>query len=174
MARTPKSYTRLTRNVAGIAGYSSLWLAADHLVIVRSAGYTESYTRIELRDIKAIFLLPSDRRMWRTLIVGLLTAFPLLAFINGLVSRQTPVASAILLAAGVVAIGWNHALGRGCRAHVVTAVQTAEVPLVRLPKARRVLAQLDPLIRAAQADLSGAAGSPAGSETASASPAPSA
>ena len=49
---------------------------------------------------------------------------------------------------------WNHLLGEGCRVVMVTAVQQEKVPsLSRLPKTRRVLAELKGLIEAAQADL---------------------
>jgi hypothetical protein len=49
---------------------------------------------------------------------------------------------------------WNWALGPCCRTHIATAVQLTPLPpLSRLRKARKVLARLQPLIVAAQADL---------------------
>src|SRR6266498_3607674 len=116
MPKTPKIYSRLTRNSAGLGSYSSLWLASDHLMVVRSTGYNESYTRIQLSDIKAIFLTDSDRRMWWGIGYGLVTAWPFLAFINSLLNHKTPIFSSIFLVLGVIALVWNHLLGPGCRA----------------------------------------------------------
>jgi len=48
---------------------------------------------------------------------------------------------------------WNHLLGTGCKVVVVSAVQQAVFSsLCRLPKTRRVLDELKPLIEAAQVE----------------------
>jgi hypothetical protein len=155
MSKTPKTYTRLTRNSAGVGSYSSLWLANDHLMVVRSTGYTESYTRLQLSDIKAVFLASSDRRMWWAIVWTLLAGGSAFAFVFNLIWNTRPIFSAIFLAIGIAALVWNHLLGPGCRAYVVTKVQTIQLPsLVRLKRARAILLmRLEPQIVAAQADL---------------------
>lgn len=154
MAKPAKLYTRLTRNAATFGSYSSLWLAADHLMIVRSTGYTENYSRLQLVDVKGIFLTETDRRMWWGIFWGIIGAWAGTAMAITLGNRETPIVSAIFFVVGAGAFLWNHLLGRGCRAYVLTGVQTAELPsLVRFKKARRIIARLQPLIAAAQADL---------------------
>lgn len=154
MAKAPKIYTRLTRNAPGLGSYSSLWLAHDHLMIVRSTGYNESYTRIQLSDIKAVFLVAGERRRWWALIWLIIFGWSGVLFAIGLGDRDVPYVSGIFLALGTTGLIWNHLLGPSCRAYVVTGVQTAPLPsLVRRKKARHVLARLEPLVAAAQADL---------------------
>ena len=56
-------------------------------------------------------------------------------------------------ALGLVGAVLNYRLGRGCRAFVVTDVQTLRLPgFCRLRRGRRVLARLEEAIRAAQGD----------------------
>jgi len=154
MPKMPKTYTRLTRNSAGLGSYSSLWLASDHLMVVRSTGYTESYTRLQLSDIKAVFLTPSKRRLYWGLYWGIKGGISGLALTNTLLSSQKPIVSATIVAISGVVLLWNYFLGATVHVYAATGVQAAEFPsLARIRKARRVLARLEPLIRAAQADL---------------------
>ena len=154
MSRTPRIYTRLTRPALAVGTYKSLWLAADHLLIVNSSGYSENYARVRFRDIKGFFLIGSDRRYaWGVTwaILAFLSALPLVVT---LVSGKTPIFSVFCLAVTSIALIWNHLLGPSCSAFVVTGVQTALLPsIVRQAKARKVLARLETLVRTAQADL---------------------
>jgi len=154
MARAPKLYTRLTRNSSGVGTVASLWLGPDHLLLIRSTGYTENYARVQFRDIKGIFLTAGERRRVWGLIWGVLGGISGLIMVTALVGHETPIASAIFFGVGLVAFVWNHLLGPGCGVFVVTQVQTLALPaLVRRNKAQRILAQLQPLIEAAQAGL---------------------
>ena len=154
MAKTPKVYTRLTRNAAGVATYSSLWLATDHLMLVSSTGFSESYARVMLRDIKAMFITQTDRRAWWNFAWAIPAGIAAIRIVADFAVAEQPVGSVVFLAVGVVGVLWNTWLGPGCRVYVVTGVQTAKVPaLVRIKKARHVMARLQPLIAAAQADL---------------------
>ena len=87
MADAGKLYTRLTRNAAGVGSYSSLWLGTDHLMLVRSTGYNENYSRIQLRDIKAIILTRSERRMLWALFWGIVAVWGGLAAVSSLIAR---------------------------------------------------------------------------------------
>jgi hypothetical protein len=167
MPKPPRTYTRLTRRSASVATYQSLWLAADHLLVVTSTGYTEEYRRVRLGDIKGFFVTASGRRLYCGLPWGIAAVFSGGAMISTLVNRGTPLWSGIFLGLSLVALVWNYLLGPGCRAFVVTGVQTARLPsLYRRPKTRKVLGRLEPLIIAAQADLA-----PARPETPEATPA---
>ena len=160
MAKTPKLYRRLTRNAASVGSYSSLWLAADHLMIVRSTGYHESYQRLQLSDLKGVFLTATGRRMWWAIVWGVIAGWAGIVVIISLFRRDWPSFSLFFLVMGTVGLIWNHLAGEGCKAFVLTGVQTVELtPLFRLPKARRVLRELQPLIAAAQANLIVAAAS---------------
>ena len=154
MATAPKLYTRLTRNVAGLGAYSSLWLGNGHLMLVRSTGYTEDYSRVELRDIRAIFLLSSGRRKRGAAIWAAFATLGGAVGLFTLTNGGVPFISGPLFGVAVIALVWNHLLGPTCQAYVVTGVQTARLPsLVRTKKAHRVLGRLQPLIATAQADL---------------------
>ncbi len=154
MAKAPKPYTRLTRNASGLGSYSSLWLGSDHLMIVVSTGYTESYARLEFRDVKGFFLAPSNRRAnWRVVWGVAALSFAIAAVAAGAGGLALKICGACLGLA-LVGLVWNELLGPGCRAYVVTGVQTARLPsLVRMKKTRRVFGRLQLLIEAAQADL---------------------
>lgn len=152
MSTEQTTYTRLTRNAAGVGTYSSLWLASDHLLIVSSTGYSETYARIMLSDIKAFFLTPTGRRLWWGIGWGLIAAISGIRLLILLGYRELPVGSGIFFAVSAVALILNWRWGGGCRVHVMTGVQNTVLPaLIRLRKTRAVLAQLQPLIMAAQA-----------------------
>jgi hypothetical protein len=155
MADQPKKlYTRLTRNASGLAMVSSLWLASDHLLLVRSTGYTENYSRLLLRDIKGFFTTKTERRLWWGLwwgVIALLSGIPMAVTLS---RGEAPIASGIFFGLAAAMLVWNHLLGPGCRIYVVTGVQTLPVPsLVRVKKATVVLDRLQPLIEAAQTGL---------------------
>lgn len=149
--RSPKLYTRLTRARSGLAAYTSLWLAPDHVMQLTSTGYTESYRRFYLKDIQAIFLVRTERRLYWHLVWGVIVGIALLIALE---NHATALAYAVILAAGAMPMFWNHLLGPTCYGVIVTAVQTDRVPsLARLPRSRKVLVRLDPLIEAAQAGM---------------------
>ena len=173
MAKAPKEYRRLTRNAAGLGSYASLWLGADHLVIVRSSGYHENYARLLLSDLKGIFLTVTHRRMWWGIFWGVMAGWSALVLIAALVARGTPVFSVFFLAMGSIGLVWNHLASEGCRAYVLTGVQTAELPsLIRMKQARRVLGELRPAVVAAQAGLVTFATPPPPPPSSSETPAP--
>jgi hypothetical protein len=64
---------------------------------------------------------------------------------------EWPVVPGLFFGAGGGALLWNHLLGPGCRAYLMTGVQTTVLPsLVRMNKARKVLQKLAPQIAAIQ------------------------
>jgi len=131
---------------------ASLWLAPDHLLCIRSSGYSETYKRFNLRDIQAITIRENRRRtIWN----GILTV-PIVLATGGLASSFFPadfagiVVSSIFLTLFIVPLIINNALGTGCYCQLRTAVQVEELPLNRVRRARAVLARLRPLIAQAQ------------------------
>ena len=163
-------YTRLTPTRRLLGGFASLWLGSDHLLKVHSTGYTESYSRIYLREIKGFFVTVSTRRRDVGLVWVVFDAIVLLSVIFG---SQSVLASAITAAVLVVPLVWNYLLGPGCRLFIVTGVQTAPIEaVVRWPRAQKFLARITPVIEAAQADLAPVAPA-APAEPPSAAPPPS-
>ena len=168
-----KEYQRLTwarlRRTGALAAFatrSSLWLAKDHLLCIDSSGgYAEEYKRFYFRDIQAIVLRQTRRRLWVNVVFGTLAALFL-----GITILTAPagspaqwsadelvggtfLASITLFLGGLTVI--NTLKGPGCTCYVRTAVQTEVMPsLNRLGRARKVLNRIRPLIEAAQGSLS--------------------
>ncbi len=60
---TPRSaYTKLTRRRRRVGGYSQLWVAPDHILLVNSSRFSEEYKRFAFSDIQTIVVteLPSN------------------------------------------------------------------------------------------------------------------
>jgi hypothetical protein len=158
MPKSPRLYTRLTRTTGSLFGYKSLWLAPDHLLMVNSTGYSEEYSRVQLRDIKGFFVTDSSRRLWWNIFWGLAAFFPGLVAAITFFRGNTPVGSLILFVPAVIFLGWNQLLGPSCCTYVVTGVQTARLPsVVRRRKFHKILTRLEPMINSAQAGLTLAA-----------------
>ncbi len=164
MAET--QYRRLTRPhrrksglVAVTSVRSSLWLGNDHLLAIDSNGYSESYKRFYFQDIQAVSLrLNSSRQIWNW-VLGVPTAICLGGWgYDLLLGHSIGLAGIIAGAACTVLFGLplliNNLSGPTCACTLRTAVQTEELPsLCRLPKTRRILDLLRPLIAQAQAQL---------------------
>ncbi|MBX3736523.1 MAG: hypothetical protein KF715_07540 [Candidatus Didemnitutus sp.] len=144
-------YRKLTPLKRGFGTLSQLCLGPDHLLHLTSTGYSETYRRFYLRDIQAMLIVHTARRVIYAsvfVVVGLLALMIVHAADGGAVGMG--------IVGGVVValLAWNHVRGAGCRVVVITAVQQENVnALCRLPRTRKVLAEIQPLIEAAQADL---------------------
>ncbi len=160
MTTTPEiKYKRLTRTT-GRPGFSvasqsrgSLWLGPDHLLCVFSGGYTETYKRFYFRDIQAIIIRQSKRRLIWNAILGPFLLLSLGALATYLLNRDDVGIVLFVFFAVIILPPFviNNILGTACICYLRTAVQVEQLPsLHRLPKARRVLAQIQPLIAAAQ------------------------
>lgn len=155
-------YKRLTRPGAGggsAAFFSrgSLWLGQDHLLSVVSSGFTESYKRFYFRDIQA-FVVQKTRTFQVLNIIIVILALIVLIFLLSFLSAAAPSPWTYrLIVLGIVAglfgafLALNLIAGQTCRTFLRTAVQIEELPsLTRVKKTRRALAELHPLIVAAQ------------------------
>lgn len=157
MAKPPKLYQRLTRMRAGLGSYSSLWMAADHLMVVTSMGFNESYRRFYFRDIQAFFVIKSSRYFFFNLVAGLIALVTGAWMVNAMVQaggwKVDFVGMLFLVVPSWMVLIVNLVKGPSCRVMVITALQKTELkPLSRRRKARQVMAKIEPLIRAAQLD----------------------
>jgi len=132
---------------------SSLWLGKDHLLLVDTEGYTETYKRFYFRDIQAFILRKTVRMTVLLIITGLFVA--LFGFC-ALAIKDEVGKWVFGILTGVVAIPFllNLFYGPTCSCQLRTAVQTEELPSIsRVRRARKILARLRPLIVEAQGQL---------------------
>ena len=158
MAKPPKIYQRLTRPRSGLGSYASLWMAADHLMVVTSVGFSESYQRYFFRDIQAFFVLKSSRYFYFNLVAGLITFLTGLWAGVGIVQAggwdAGPTAIMFVFVPALAVLITNLIKGSSCQVKVITALQKTELaPLSRQRKTRKVMAKIEPLIREAQQRL---------------------
>ena len=105
-AESPIRYEKLPGHRRGLIVGSSVWLAPDHLLLVKSKRLNEVYKRFYFRDIKAIGI--ADTRRFhisaRSLAIG---AAWFLAFVIASANR-IPWASALWLVLLLMAIVWAY------------------------------------------------------------------
>jgi hypothetical protein len=131
---------------------SRLWLGSDHLLCVDSIWYSEDYKRFYFRDIQAIVIRRTDKGRIVNAVFGVLAVPPLIAALT--TSGGWLVFWFIVAAFFLLLLLLNTLYGPTCVTHLRTAVQTEELAsLGRLPRARKVLARLRPLIAQAQGEL---------------------
>jgi hypothetical protein len=156
--RDPK-FRALKVGGKGILGSASYWLGPDHLLIVSTSSYTESYRRFFFNDIQAIVCQHTGRaKAWSVALaasaivsMGLSLAFYLRggdAFV-----WMGFCLLAFLVTGGLLTI--NAVRGPSCVAHISTAVQTTPLPyIVRWRRAQKLVNELKPRIEASQNALS--------------------
>ena len=143
------NYKRLPGAANTWTGYHRLWLAADHVLEVRTTTVNEGYRRYFFADIQAVTLRRTSLGLYLNMVFGAL----LLAF--GLVALQVPVpGSYVVLGLGtpfLILLLANVILGPTCVTHIRTAVQNERVPaLSRVRTTTRFLGRVRPLILEAQ------------------------
>ncbi|MDX2186138.1 MAG: hypothetical protein SFV32_04325 [Opitutaceae bacterium] len=154
---TETKYTRLVRAPVSLFMRFSLWDGGDHLLQVRSSGFNEEYQRFNYSDIRALLITESSRRLIFNVIWGGLAAvFFVIAGTIGITDPSSFVLLFFTTIGAVVAL-WNTFLGPTCHLHLVTRVQTQRLhAIVRRRRANKLIAQLTPVIGAAQASLANA------------------
>ena len=142
-------YRRLPGRSRGLMGSASLWLAGDHVLLVHSRGYVETYRRFYFRDIQAVVL----RRTAAAWLSALVLAIPVGLTLLGAVLSSGVGRVAWSIAAGAFGLALLVQVLRGasCVCHVRTAVEQTELPaLRRLRVARRTCERLRALVEEAQ------------------------
>ena len=155
-------YRRLPGTGFGAFERIKLYRGPDHLLLVASSGYSESYKRFYFRDIQAFIVHRTKVGMIWNLVLSLVSA-PSLLFATALLTRlgAGDLGPGIFWAITAVLAGVplliNIVRGPTSRCHIRTAVQTRSLPsLNRLRRAQKVIAQLRPFIEAAQEPMSSA------------------
>jgi hypothetical protein len=158
-----REYQRLTRSksrsVFGILAVSrsSLWLAKDHLLVIDTNNYTETYKRFYFRDIQALLIRRTERWKINAVVLGAAAALcGSIGFFGGVQGNVPAVAWIFGGVAGLFLLGltFNLAAGPTCVCHLRTAVQVELLPsLNRVRGTRKALGRLRPLLAQAQGQL---------------------
>ncbi len=150
MAATFERYRKLPGHRRGLLRGSSVWMGADHLLLVKSVRFREEYKRFFLRDIQAIVVAEKPRFhiSSRSLAIGILwLAVYLFARSRAQWIPMVLWTSAVLL----VGIWLYVSYGLSCSCRIITAVSRDQLPSIyRTWIARRFLAEVEPRIREVQ------------------------
>jgi hypothetical protein len=148
-------YRRLTGRARTLGGYSQLWIAPDHILLLRSTRFREYYQRFALADIQALAITELPSRLPLQAALGATAALWMLAFT--LVSSRF--GKGFFLLTGVIAIAFvikDIARGARCRCFLHTAVSREPLtPVSRMRTARQFLSQILPAIEAVQGAIAG-------------------
>jgi len=153
--KLPGKGTRRGSFIGVSASFSQLWLGKDHLLLVDSNGYQESYKRFALRDIQSLVITRTNSR---TVKHAIFLGVAGLCLLLGLLINHSVGWILLSIPAGIfLLLSLMNALrGPTCRASITTAVQTDELAsLNRIPQAEKILARLQPLILEAQSVIPG-------------------
>ena len=147
-------YKKLTPTKRNIFGYSQLWLAPDHLLLLISSQFAEDYKRFSFSDIQSIVVTELPSRVVPQ-VVMILAA---LAWASLWFAVDTAFFKWTFLITGAFALLWpivDIVRGQRCRCYLHTRV-TKELltPVSRTQIARRFLATVRPLIENVQGVLS--------------------
>ena len=153
MAARQSIYRRLTGRRRSVFGFSQLWLAKDHLLLVKSVRFAENYQRFALADIQAIVITESPDQA--AMQIWAAAGAVLWALVSLAVSSTF--AKVFFLATGgcaIVVVLLDFLRGPRCRCHLYTAVSRELLaPVNRLRVARAFLTVVRPAIEAAQGRL---------------------
>ena len=153
-------YRRLTGRRRGVFGYSQLWMASDHILLLKSSRFVERYQRFSFADIQGIVVTElRDRiavQIWMMVAAILWAAVALT--VNGTLAKGFfLVTGAIAIAGAAIDI----LRGPRCRCHIYTAVSRELLdPVSRTRTARKFLGEVRPAIEAAQGRLEHVAETP--------------
>ena len=151
---TDKTYEKLTGKQRRWFQFSQLWLADDHLMMLKSRRFTEEYSRYGFKDIEAIVVTEIEPEPVRQVLMGLLA---LSAFVAASLIPDSPWAKGFFSIPAGLALAYVVAdvlRGRKCRCLLRTAVSEHILePLTRMKEANRVLAVLLPALQSAQGTL---------------------
>jgi hypothetical protein len=153
----PFPYRKLPGQRRGFIRGASVWLGADHLLLVRSSRFQEEYKRYQLRDIQAIVVANAPRFHISTRSAAI-AALLLIAYTS---TRATelrtgiPFATIVGTLAATLVLAWLViSAAFSCRCRIYTAVSSDDLPsLYRMWTAHIFLGQVEPLIQQAQGSL---------------------
>jgi hypothetical protein len=156
----PAPYRKLLGPAVGVFSTITLWQGASHVLQVTAWPSGESYRRFFYRDIQAIVVRRSNGRMRTNIVLGIISGLlvaglGIAAASSGIDTLTDGFAIFCEIVLGICLL-WmllNTLFGPTCTLHIQTAIQFERLPTVRRERgARKLLARLEPLVTAAQAD----------------------
>jgi hypothetical protein len=149
-------YRRLPGRRRGFLRGASVWLAPDHLLLVRSMRFREEYKRFHLRDIQAISVAAAPRVHFsvRAFLIALVW---LAALIVAASVHKTWFIVSVWVVAAALAGTWLYvSLSASCICRIYTAVSGDDLPSVyRSWTARKFMRQVASRIAEAQGVVEG-------------------
>jgi hypothetical protein len=153
VARTKSIYRRLTPRYRRVTGYSQLWIAPDHILLLKSSRFSETYQRFSFSDIQAIVVteLPDSQVAHFVVLLAALLWTALAATVSSRFGQGFfLVTGAWFIALAIV----NVVRGQRCRCYLHTAVSRVLLePVRRVRVARALLDRVRPEIEKAQGVL---------------------
>jgi hypothetical protein len=147
-------YTKLTPTKRNIFGYSQLWLAPDHILLLISSLFAEDYKRFAFADIESIVV--TDRPSG--IVSQVIMIFAALAWMALRFAVDITFFKWFFAVSGALALLWSivdMARGQRCRCYLHTRVSKELLaPVNHMKTARKFLAAIRPKIEAAQGVLS--------------------
>ncbi|HTB14210.1 MAG TPA: hypothetical protein VK752_21710 [Bryobacteraceae bacterium] len=147
-------YTKLTPTKRGVFGYSRLWLAPDHILLLISSQLAEDYKRFSFSDIQSIVVTELPSRLVPQVIMILAA----LAWMSLWFAVDIAFFKWMFAVTGAAALLWSIrdiARGQRCRCYLHTRVSKELLaPVARVKIARQFLAVVRPRIEAVQGTLS--------------------
>lgn len=146
-------YTKLTPRHRTLGGYTQLWLAPDHLLLLTNTRFAEEYKRFAFPDIQSIVVtrLPSQLVLQIVMILAALAWMSLWFAVDSRFARWT------FEITGALALLWpavDLARGPRCRCFLRTRVSGELLaPVSRMKTADNFLALIRPVIESAQGAL---------------------
>jgi hypothetical protein len=152
MEATRARYRKLPGRRRGFIFGSSVWLGADHLLLVKSYRFREEYRRFYFSDIQAIVSAAAPRFhiSTRSAAIGAVWLFAfLIAYLS---ARFTAFKTAVSVCGALLVLAWiGVSYFRSCRCRIYTAVSSEELPsLYRDWTLRKFREKVEPRIAEAQ------------------------
>ena len=151
----PVTYRRLARGTMAMIMRCSLWLGDDHLLSVKSTGYTEEYVRIYLKDLKGIISQRTKTWMMLNILLGIVVGLCSIGILstNDIFSSGT-IALGFFCLPFLVGLVLNLVKGRTCKTTLLTPLGLVDIPaLQRTRKVTRLIQELRPLVAAQQGSM---------------------
>jgi hypothetical protein len=158
-------YTKLTPAKRRLFGYSQLWLAPDHILLLSNSRFAEDYKRFAFSDIQSIVITDLPARV----VPQVIMIVAALAWMCLWFTVSSAFAHWSFIVTGTLALLWpivDISRGPRCRCYLHTRVSKELLaPVSRMKTAENFLAVVRPMIEAVQGVLS--AEPPAAIETTS-------
>ncbi len=151
----PITYRRLARGTMAMIMRCSLWLGDDHLLSVKSTGYTEEYLRIYLKDLKGVIAQRTKTWMLLNILLGIVVGLCSIGILS----------TSDIFSPGTIALGFfclpflvglvlNLVKGPTCKTNLLTPLGLVAIPaLQRTRRVTRLIKELRPLVAAQQGSM---------------------